>query len=361
MSRILLLGGTGAMGANLGRRLAERGYDVCVTSRSARTDAGRVHFICGNAKNKSFLEKTLGALKPDAVVDFMSYGSAEFALRRDVLLNGTGQYVFISSCRVFAGEEVHTENSPRLLDVCQDTEYLKTDEYALAKARSENMLRDSGRRNWTIVRPCITYAYPRLQFGCLEANAFLPRVAQGLPVPMPVEMLQKRTTMLHGDMVAEMIARLVGNQRAIGEDFNTVTSENHTWAEVAELYGEFLGMKIAPCSLDAYMSFCNPWQVKFGRMVHHVFDNRKILEVTGMRLGDLVSLREGLSKESGDALATFEAVNADLRRIAKIDCALKTRFQVRGGWRDQVRYERFKHPAFDFACRCGVKILRSVR
>lgn len=349
------------MGVNLGRRLFERGDHVFVTTRRERADAGGVKFVRGNAKDGDFLQETLRNVNPDAVVDFMSYGSAEFTARRDVLLNGTGQYVFISSCRVFAGEEIHTERSPRLLDVCRDTEYLKTDEYALAKARSENSLRDSGRQNWTIVRPCITYAYPRLQFGCLEANTFLPRIRQGLPVPIPAEMLQKRTTMLHGDVVAEMIARLIGNQRAIGEDFNTVTSENHTWTEVAGLYSEFLGMKIEHCSLDAYISFCNPWQVKFGRMVHHVFDNRKILEVTGMRPEDILLLREGLMRETRGALASFENVNADLWRIAKIDCALKTRFRVCGSWRDQVCYGRSKHPAFDFACRCGAKILRSVR
>lgn len=73
MSRILLLGGTGAMGANLSRRLVERGYDVGVTSRSERLDADGIHYIQGNAKDKSFLEETLGAFKPDAVVDFMSY------------------------------------------------------------------------------------------------------------------------------------------------------------------------------------------------------------------------------------------------------------------------------------------------
>ena len=360
MSKILLLVGTGAMGVSLGRRLSERGDNVFVTTRRERPDAGGVKFVHGNAKEINFLQETLQNIKPDTVVDFMSYGSAEFAARKELVLNGTGQYVFMSSCRVFAGENVHTERSPRLLDVCKDAEYLKTDEYALAKARSEDALQDSRLQNWTIVRPCITYAYPRLQFGCLEANTFLPRVLQGLSVPIPKEMLQKRTTMLHGDVVAEMIARLIGNQKAMGEDFNAVTSESHTWAEVAGLYGEFLGMKIVPCSMDVYVSFCNPWQVKFGRMVHHVFDNRKILDVTGMRPGDIVPLREGLLRETKGALTTFESVNADLWRIAKIDCVLKTRFRVCGGWRAQMRYERFKHPAFDFVCRCGARALRSV-
>lgn len=45
-----------------------------------------------------------------------------------------------------------TENSPRLLETVQDLEYKKTDEYALAKARQEDILYQSGFSNYTIVR-----------------------------------------------------------------------------------------------------------------------------------------------------------------------------------------------------------------
>lgn len=345
------------MGTNLGRRLAEKGDDVIVTTRGARTEGGTVRFIRGNAKETDFLKEVLRNESPDAVVDFMSYGSAEFSERRDLLLNGTGQYVFISSCRVFAGEEMHTERSPRLLDVCTDAEYLKTDEYALAKARSENMLCNSGRRNWTIVRPCITYAYPRLQLGCLEADTFLPRVAQGLPVPMPVEMTEKRTTMLHGDDVAEMIARLVLNEKALGEDFNTVTAENHTWGEVANIYANAIGLKIAPCSLDDYKTICNPYQVQYGRMVHHCFDNAKVLAVTGMRQTDLTKLVNQLPGELGKWESHLKAIKIDIMRNAKVDRVLGTRMHF-VGWRNNLEYIRIRHPLVGRSMRIASAIKR---
>lgn len=359
MSKILLLGGTGAMGVNLSRRLVECGYDVSVTSRHERLDTDGIHYILGNAKDKSFLEKTLGEVKPDAVVDFMSYGSAEFAERKDVLLNGTGQYVFTSSCRVFAGENVHTERSPRLLDVCADVEYLKTDEYALAKARSENMLRDSRRRNWTIVRPCITYAYPRLQLGCFEANAFLPRVTQGLPVPLPAEMMEKRTTMLYGDDVAEMIARLVLNEKALGEDFNTVTAENHTWGEIANIYANAIGLKTVPCTLEEYKMFCSPYQVQYGRMVHHCFDNAKVLAVTGMKQSDLTQLANQLPVELGKWKSRPEAIKIDILRNAKVDRVLGTRVHF-VGWRNNLEYARIRHPLIGKAMRIVFAIKRRI-
>ena len=67
----------------------------------------------------------------------------------------------------------------RLLDVSHDSIYLKTDEYALAKARQEDILRKSGKNNWTIIRPYITYSESRLQLGVLEKEAWLYRALKG--------------------------------------------------------------------------------------------------------------------------------------------------------------------------------------
>ena len=54
--------------------------------------------------------------------------------------------MFLSSSRVYASQESPIrEDSMRLLDVSHDSIYLKTDEYALAKARQEDILRKSGK------------------------------------------------------------------------------------------------------------------------------------------------------------------------------------------------------------------------
>ena len=72
-----------------------------------------------------------------------------------------------------------TEKSKRLLDVCTDEEYLKTDEYALTKVRQENILLSSGKKNWTIIRPYITYNVERLQLGVYEKENWLYRALHG--------------------------------------------------------------------------------------------------------------------------------------------------------------------------------------
>lgn len=60
------------------------------------------------------------------------------------------------------------EETPRLLDMIKDEEYLNTDEYALSKARQENILHEAGCNNWTIIRPYITFSETRLHLGYLK-------------------------------------------------------------------------------------------------------------------------------------------------------------------------------------------------
>ncbi len=99
----------------------------------------------------------------------MLYTTEEFKLRYDLYLNSTAQYVFLSSSRVYAESKTPIkEESPRLLDVCTDEAYIATDEYAIAKARQEYILKKSERRNWTVIRPYVTFSEIRLQLSPLE-------------------------------------------------------------------------------------------------------------------------------------------------------------------------------------------------
>ena len=79
---------------------------------------------------------------------------------------------------MYADSTPITEETPRLLDVCKDADYLKTDEYALAKAREENILFCSGKKKRTIIHPYITYNTERLQLGAIEKDIWaLPCIA----------------------------------------------------------------------------------------------------------------------------------------------------------------------------------------
>lgn len=308
--RVLVLGGTGAMGVHVTGLLAAAGHEVVVTSRRGREPREGVEYVRGDAKDPAFLRGLL-ARGWGAVVDFMVWSTAEFSERRDDLLAATDQYVFLSSYRVYADSPVITESSPRLLDSCGDAAYLATDEYALAKARCEDALAASGRLNWTVVRPAVTYdgSAGRFQLGTHEAGVWLWRALRGIPVPLPAGMLGRQATMTWGGDVARMIAALVGNPRALGEAFTASTSEHLPWSGVAEAYrGAVPGLEVTPCGLDEFVrAGVNPYQVRYDRMFDRVVDNSKVLDVTGIPADSLTPVREGLAGELERYLARGES------------------------------------------------------
>lgn len=228
------------MGRHLVRILVESGHEVHVTSRAPHSDAGNLLYHCGDAHDASFLSDLLN-VRWDVIVDFMVYGTSEFASRYRQLLASTGQYVFLSSSRVYAESKIPLrEDSPRLLDVCKDQHYLALDEYALAKARQEDLLFGASSKNWTIIRPYITFAENRLQLGVDEKELWLRRALTNRAIVFSNDIAACRTTLTYGFDVARGIAALLGQRDACGEAFHITSLESHKWSEILSLYQQEL-------------------------------------------------------------------------------------------------------------------------
>ncbi len=242
MNRVLILGGTGAMGIYLVKLLSESGYwEITVTSRSKReNNIPNVTYIQGNAREFKFISELLRE-RYDVIVDFMNYGYDEFKDRVQLLTNSTEHYLFLSSCRVYANSAAPiTEDNARLLDVSDDMDFLSTNRYALRKARQENMLMALKNKNWTIIRPYITYSDSRLQLGVYEKEQWLYRFLNGKKVVIRREILNKKTSLTCGKDVAFAISRLMLNTAAFGETVNIVTPETITWLEIYMIYRSVL-------------------------------------------------------------------------------------------------------------------------
>lgn len=311
------------MGVHVSQLLAESGHEVVVTSRRDRvSNIPGVSYVKGNAKETGFLDGLL-ADHWDAIVDFMIWSTDEFKAQVARFLNATGQYVFTSSYRVYADSPVITEDSPRLLDVIGNTEYLATDEYALAKARCENMLFDSGRSNWTIVRPAITYdGTGRFQLTVHEADVWLWRALRGIPVPVPQVMLAKQATMTWGGDVARMIALLVGNAEAMEEAFTVSTAEHMTWEKIVGIYQTVVPtLDVHDCDMARFeRAHGAVWQIRYDRMYNRVVDNSKVLNATGLRQTQLATLRDGLTSQLRQYLDSGkQPVMSGIGRHARFD------------------------------------------
>jgi nucleoside-diphosphate-sugar epimerase len=381
--KVLILGGTGAMGVYLVPELTDMGYEVHVVSLDELRSADpRITYIKADATDDNFLKSHL-ALQYEAIVDFMLNSSTEkFSARYEWMLKSAGHYIYLSTYRIYAagipinnprtryaGEASGrgmlfskggctrglipsltaprggvlnpsariTENSPRLLDVSEDREFLGTNDYSLYKARNEDTLRKSTYENWTIVRPAITYSKRRFQLVTLEADTVVYRALKGLPLALPEEALPVQGTMTWAGDVAKMIARLLLNPQAYRETFTLATAEHHSWKEVAEYYREIAGLKYIPVDTENYLRIiagydenrynAAKYQLIYDRLLDRVVDNSKILRVAGMKQSDLTSLRDGLKKEldalPSDAISSNKEVNARMdtflsgRRILK--------------------------------------------
>lgn len=304
--KILVLGGTGAMGVYLVPELASMGYRVDVVSLDkVESENPQITYIQANAKDDVYLQE-LVKNKYEAIVDFLIYSTKEFTARYKMMLSNTNHYVFFSSYRVYADSPIITESSPRLLDVSKDKTFLEAEEfeYSLYKARQEDVLRGSSFDNWTIVRPAITYSKRRFQLVTLEAHVFVYRALNNFPVALPKEALSIQGTMSWGGDVAKMLARLILNPVSLKETYTVSTSEHKSWKEIADYYKEIIGLEYIVVDTEEYLSCFSKgkidwprYQLKYDRCFNRVVDNAKVLAATGLKQSDFITLKQGLMKE----------------------------------------------------------------
>ena len=303
--KILVPGGTGAMGVYLVPELLKMGYQVDVVSLDTMISTDpNLTYIQANAKDPAYMETLL---KQDyaAVIDFMIYPTKEeFERFIPLYLENTEHYIFLSTYRIYANEEHPVkETSPRLWDVATNPVLLQSGDYCIYKAQGEDFLRNSHRTNWTIVRPAITYSKRRFQLVTLEMDTVVRRMLEGKKLVLPEEAMSIQGTMSWAGDVAVMLARLLLNKDAYGETYSVCTAEHHSWEEIAQMYGRIGGLQYCTVDTKTYIDILSPnnvyfWQqLIYDRYYDRIMDNSKILNITGMKQSELMPLEKGLAME----------------------------------------------------------------
>lgn len=305
MKSVLVLGATGAMGRYLVPELTALGYGVTAVALDGTSPFdGGVEYLTGDAFDHAFLE-SLMERRFDGIVNFMDYGKYSFADYMDLFLQNTGHYIFLSTCRVYADEEVPVrESSPRLLDVSTDEALLASNDYCIHKAKDEDRLAASAYDNWTVVRPATTFSTMRLQLVTLEFKHSVGRALMGKKVVLPIEAKDKPATLSWGGDVAKMIARILFRDEARRETYNVCSAEYRTWSEIAEYYRELVGLEAVWVDKEDYLRILSPegkinvrWQLEYARLFRRITDNSKVLALTGLRQEDMMPLFDGLRLE----------------------------------------------------------------
>ena len=289
--KILILGGTGAMGEELVPLLSENPDNVVIiTSRRKRETSGNIHYIQGNAMSLEFISDILKKDTYDVIVDFMLYSVEEFSERYELLLRSCQQYLFFSSSRVYAETKgLISEDSPRLLDISTDKQFLADGEYSLTKAKQENILARSVLKNWVIIRPYKTYNKNRLQLGVMEKEDWIYRAIADKIVVTLGDIEKLHTSLTSAKDTARILYKIIGDTSLNGETVQIANPENIKWGGVIEIYSACVekkyGHKMKIYALkdtsDMELLLGNRYRIKYDGLVDRKFDDSKVRKIMG--------------------------------------------------------------------------------
>lgn len=309
--RALLIAGGGTLGGYTYPELLKMDWQVDILDMLPRTSYNRnLRWIQGKVDDE-LLKKLFTENHYDTIVDFIHYTDpAQYRERSILLLNNTDQLIFLSSYRVYANDgRIVTEDTPQLLDTEKDDYFLQHETYAVPKSRNERFLHTCGKTNWTIIRPMISFSSYRLDLICTGAPVFFLRAMEGKKTILPADARYLTAGVGWAGNVGRMIARLCGNPRAMGEAFTLGAGEEQTWNDVAEMYTDMIGAEYEWVSTEDYLKYGTPntymdrCMTFYDRLFDRKVDISKVLDVTGITRGSLVSTREGIIREL-DSLAS---------------------------------------------------------
>lgn len=305
MKRILLIGGTGTLGSYVASDLLLTGYHVDSIARRAMTVYNRNYTYIQGMVDDELLQSLFSKNHYDCIVDFSEYPDwKKYPERGELLMKNSDQLIFLSSYRVYADQQHPiTEEAPQLYKVIDDQDFLERETYAIPKSHEEDYLRNSGYRNWTIIRPVISFSHFRFDLITAGSMVMLPRILQHKKVMLPECCRDVAAGLCWARDSAKIIARLCYNENALGEAYTVGTGEKYTWGEIAEMYTDITGLEFEWTDIETYLSvatrrrYMDRCILLYDRVWDRTIDNSKVLAATGLKPEDFAGIREGLIRE----------------------------------------------------------------
>lgn len=184
MTRALVLGGGGFIGTAACKELMRRGVETIAAGRKERPYGTFTSYIAFDRTDESQLRRALAAAEPDVVLDLACYQPAQVNAMIDSCK--AQRYVFISSGSIYPD----LYGKPAREDDFQPLTGEPPSElnYADGKRWCETLLARSGDFPWTVIRPPAVFG---ASDRTLRIAAYIQRVADGGPVLLPAETLER--------------------------------------------------------------------------------------------------------------------------------------------------------------------------
>ena len=277
--RVLYIGGSGEISFDCIHESVRLGHDVSVFNRGNHNDGlpPECRFIVGDIKDNAAYAK-LADERFDVVCQFRLFDTDETRRDIDLFTGHCGQYVFISSASAYHKPVLDlpiTEATPL------HNPYWP---YSAAKAAMEALLEDQDGLAYTIVRPSHTYR-TGLPISAVARPTNVSRLLRGKPILVHGDG-GSLWTLTHAEDFARSFARLLGNDRALGEAFHITAERGWMWDRIVAAGAEALGVSdytIAHVASDTLIRYQPEWQGPLlgDKSPSVVFDNAKVKSVAG--------------------------------------------------------------------------------
>lgn len=304
--RFLLIAGDGTLGTYTAEELLKNGARVdvvCLEAHVSENPDLRYVVLDATLDNLSdFLQNN----RYDGIVNFLHYGDADtYPAYHKLLCEHADHLIVLSSYRVYADEQHPiTEEAPRLLEVSEDRAFVEQETYAISKAKIENLVRaDETHKNWTIVRPVISFSHRRFDLFMYYGREIPEAVSEGRTLLLPKCAENLTAGWDWAGNSGKLIANLFLKEDAFGEAFTVSSAQNLTWGQVTEIYRDVVGLSVEWVEEETYLAANKPdydswmWQYAYDRKFNRLMDNSKILSVTGLSESDFLPVAEGLRIE----------------------------------------------------------------
>lgn len=298
MKNVLLIAGGGTLGTYVAEELLRLGHKVdIICLEDKHSDIESLKYYKADA-TLDFLKDLFSKKHYDGIVNFIHYENNEdYVPYHELLTQNTDHLIFLSSYRVYADlQHPITETAPQLIDVIKDDPlFHETEDYALAKSRTERYLNNNScPKNWTIVRPVISFSERRLDVCMASGHRVIDFAKTGVPIQLPLEAKNLTAGLDWAGNSGKIIANLLFKEDSKGEAYTISSAQNLTWGEVSSIYTKLLNVKFEWVPAN-YPSDVYIWH--YDRAYDRKIDNSKVLRVTGLEPKDFKSIEEGITIE----------------------------------------------------------------
>ena len=298
--KILVIGGTGILSSAVVDEAINQSIDVYMVNRGKRANLinDKAHLIKCDVHDKDTLNKLLGDVFFDAIIDFLVYTKEQLEYSLDLFSRRTKQYVFISSTAVYNTDLdiLFNEDSPKIQEKWSYSINKNLCEVFLLKYCNEKQV------NYTIIRPGVNYGNTRIPYGIYPSIGshwwFYSRILADKPMIVwnNGENIQNLTRV---EDFAIGVVGLLGKKEAYNEAFNVVGDDFYTWKQVLDCIADYAGkdLKVIDIPPEEYAKEIPSQSEELlgGRANNCKCSNEKLKKVVKSFKSN-ISLKEGIYK-----------------------------------------------------------------